>query len=125
MFEKGLRRSESAPRAALLVLAHRPADIRNIRTNIGYFNASPDPVQITFQVHATDGRLLGTKSLTLASFANDQRSIFDLFDTVPAPDRDQQNLYVTFQAQGGLPFVYGSAVYNSTNDGLFVIPWQY
>jgi hypothetical protein len=125
MFEKGLKRSESASRAALLVLSHRPADMRSVRSNLGYFNASPDPVQIAFQVHATDGRLLGSKSITLPSFANDQRSIFDLVDTVPSSDREQQDLYVTFEAQGGLPFVYGSAVYNSTNDGLYVIPWQY
>jgi hypothetical protein len=125
LFEKGLKRSESWTRAALLVLGHRPADVTHIRTNLGYFNASPAPVQITFHVHATDGRVLGTKSMTLPSFANDQRSIFDLVDTVPASEREQRDLYATFEAQGGLPFVYGSAVYNSTNDGLFVIPWPY
>ncbi len=125
MFEKGLRRTESVSRGALLVLGHKPSEFTHIRTNVGYFNASPAPVQITFRVHATDGRVLGTRSMTLPSFANDQRSIFDVVGSVPVPDREQQDLYMTFEAQGGLPFVYGSAVYNSTNDGLFVIPWQY
>jgi hypothetical protein len=46
-------------------------------------------------------------------------------DKGPASEREQKDLYVTFEAQGGLPFVYGSAVYNSSNDGLYVSPWQY
>ena len=62
LFEKGLRRSESLARGALLVLAQRPAEVRNIRTNLGYFNASPAPAQLTLRVYATDGRLLGTKT---------------------------------------------------------------
>lgn len=124
MFEKGLKRSESASRAALLVLSQRPSDVRSFSSSFGYFNASPDPVQITFQVRATDGRLLGSKSMTLPSFANDLRSIFDLVDTVPTSDREQQDLYVTFEATGGLPFVYGAALFNSTTDPLYVIPWQ-
>ena len=125
LFEKGLRRSESLARGALLVLAQRPAEVRNIRTNLGYFNSSPAPAQLTLRVYATDGRLLGTKTVTLPSFANDQKSIFAIVDTVLPQDREQQDLYVTFEAQGGLPFLYGSAVYNSTNDALYVTPWQY
>ena len=125
LFEKGLRRSESLTRGALLLLAQRPAEARNIRTNLGYFNASPDPVQLTLRVFATDGRLLGTRAMTLPSFANDQKSVFAIVDSVLPQDREQQDLYVTFEAQGGLPFLYGSAVYNSTNDALFVSPWQY
>jgi hypothetical protein len=63
--------------------------------------------------------------MTLPSFANDQKSVFQMVDTVASSDREQQDFYITFEAQGGKPFVYGSAVYNSTNDGLYVIPWQY
>ena len=47
--------------------------------------------------------------MTLPSFANDQKSIFAIVDTVLPQDREQQDLYVTFEAQGGLPFLYGSA----------------
>lgn len=125
LFEKGLRRSESVTRGALLLLAQKPAEVRNIRANLGYFNASPDPAQLTLRVYATDGRLLGTKAMVLPSFANDQKSVFAMVDSVLPQDREQQDLYVTFEVQGGLPFLYGSAVYNSTNDALYVIPWQY
>jgi hypothetical protein len=125
LFEKGLRRSESLTRGALLLLAHRPAEARNIRTNLGYFNASPEPVQLTLRVFATDGRLLGARAMILPSFANDQKSVFAMVDSVLPQDREQQDLYVTFEAQGGLPFLYGSAIYNSTNDALYVLPWQH
>jgi len=63
--------------------------------------------------------------MTLPSFANDQKNVFAIVDSVLPQDREQQDVYVTFEAQGGLPFLYGSAVYNSTNDALFVTPWQY
>jgi hypothetical protein len=102
-----------------------PGDPSHQRTNLGYFNASAQTGSITFRVFTTDGRLLGSKTLSVPGFANDQRSLFALVDNVSAPDQSQRDLYVTFEAQGGLPFVYGSAVYNSTNDALFVVPWQY
>jgi hypothetical protein len=92
---------------------------------VGYFNASPDAAQATFRVHAADGRILGARTMTVAGFANDQKSIFELVDSVPQSERDHRDLYVTFETQGGLLFVYGAAVYNSTNDALYVIPWQY
>ena len=125
MFEKGLLASEVVPRGALLVLGNRPDDPEHLRTNVGYFNASPSPSSLTFRAFATDGRLLGTKTLTVPGFANDQRSLFALIDSVSGADRSQQDLYVTFESQGGMPFVYGAAVFNSTNDALYVAPWQY
>jgi hypothetical protein len=102
-----------------------PGDPSHQRSNLGYFNASAQTGSITFRAFTTDGQLLGTKTVSVPGFANDQKSIFALIDTVAASDRSQRDLYVTFEAQGGLPFVYGSAVYNSTNDALFVVPWQY
>jgi hypothetical protein len=125
LWEKGLLASESVSRGALLVLENMPGDPSHQRTNLGYFNASAQTGSITFRVFTTDGQLLGTKTVAVPGFANDQKSIFALIDTVPASDRAQRDLYVTFEAQGGLPFVYGSSVYNSTNDALFVSPWQY
>ena len=125
MFEKGLLASEVVPRGALLVLGNRPDDPEHLRTNVGYFNASPSPSSLTFRAFATDGRLLGTKTLTVPGFANDQKSLFALIDSVSRADRSQQDLYVTFESQGGMPFVYGAAVFNSTNDALYVAPWQY
>jgi hypothetical protein len=124
MWEKGLVASESMSRGALLVLENMPGDAAQ-RSNLGYFNASGEASSITFRVFSTDGRLLGSKTIAVPGFANDQRSIFTVVDTVAASDRAQRDLYVTFEAHGGLPFVYGSAVYNSTNDALFVVPWQY
>jgi hypothetical protein len=125
MWEKGLLASESVSRGALLVLGNMPGDPSHQRSNLGYFNASAQTGSITFRAFKTDGQLLGTKTVSVPGFANDQKSIFALIDTVAASDRSQRDLYVTFEAQGGLPFVYGSAVYNSTNDALFVVPWQY
>jgi hypothetical protein len=125
MWEKGLLASESVSRGALLVLGNMPGDPSHQRSNLGYFNASAQTGSITFRAFTTDGQLLGTKTVSVPGFANDQKSIFALIDTVAASDRSQRDLYVTFEAQGGLPFVYGSAVYNSTNDALFVVPWQY
>ena len=124
MWEKGLVASESMSRGALLVLENMPGGAAQ-RSNLGYFNASGEESSITFRVFSTDGRLVGSKTIAVPGFANDQRSIFTLVDTVAAPDRAQRDLYVTFEAHGGLPFVYASAVYNSTNDALFVVPWQY
>ncbi|HEY6066649.1 MAG TPA: hypothetical protein VIY96_10850, partial [Thermoanaerobaculia bacterium] len=95
------------------------------RSNLGFFNASPNDGTITFRVFSTDGRLLGSKTIAMPGFSNDQKNIFTLVDSVAQSDRSQRDLYVTFETHGGLPFVYGSAVWNSTNDALFVVPWQY
>ena len=125
MFEKGLLASESVSRGALLVLSNRPGDPASSRTNVGYFNSSSQALRLTFSVFTAEGQLLGSRTMIVPGFANDQKNVFEIVDSVPAADRMQRDLYVTFEAEGGLPFVYGSAVYNSTNDAQFVIPWQY
>ena len=118
----GQELSDIERRGVLLLLSNEVGNDAGIRTNIGYFNNSTQSATVTFRVFTADGRLLGTKTLNLPPFANAQRNIFDLVDTVAPGDRQQRDLYVHFESTGGAPFIYASAVYNSSNDGLIILP---
>ncbi len=104
----------------LLLGSNRPAgDGEGLRTNVGYFNPWPESVTIEIDVRNASGTVLGADSLSLPSLANRIRGIFDLVPSVPAADRRQDDMLITFSASKPV-LMYLSAVDNATNDAIFV-----
>jgi len=105
----------------LLLGSNRPAsDGEGLRTNVGYFNPWPEAVTIEIDVRDASGMVLGADSLNLPSLANRIRGIFDLVPSVPAGDRRQDDMLITFSASRPV-LMYLSAVDNATNDAIFVM----
>ncbi len=86
------------------------------RTNIGWFNAGPSPVTVTWRVHGPDGAEWATATRTVAARAQEQVGVDGLFPGLQAAD----SLYVTFSTQGGPLYVYASSVDNVNGDALFI-----
>jgi len=113
--------SDNLPSGVLLLGSNRPAsDEEGLRTNVGYFNPWPEAVTIEIDVRDASGALLGADSLSLPSLANRIRGIFDLVPSVPAGDRRQDDMLITFSASKPV-LMYLSAVDNVTNDAIFVM----
>lgn len=123
-FAKGNVPADVIPDGALLLMAQTPDDPLLFRTNLGYWNASPNPATLTLNAYRTDGTLLGTRTLSVPGWANDLERVFDVINTVPEDQRVQDDFYVTFHVAGGRVFVYGAVTNNSTNDGIYVVPWS-
>ncbi len=105
----------------LLLGSNRPAsDGEGLRTNVGYFNPWPEAVTIEIDVRDASGAVLGADSLSLPALANRIRGIFDLVPSVPAADRRQDDMLITFSAAKPV-LMYLSAVDNVTNDAIFVM----
>ncbi len=104
----------------LLLGSNRPAaDAEGLRTNVGYFNPWPDTVTVEIEVRNASGTVLGADSLSLPPLANRIRGVFDLVPSVPAADRRQDDMLITFSASKPV-LMYLSAVDNATNDAIFV-----
>jgi hypothetical protein len=104
----------------LLLGSNRPAgDGEGLRTNVGYFNPWPEPVTVEIDVRDLGGAVLGADTLSLPSLGNRIRGVFDLVPSVPAADRRQDDMLVTFSASKPV-LMYLSAVDNVTNDAIFV-----
>jgi len=105
----------------LLLGSNRPAsDQEGLRTNVGYFNPWPEAVTIEIDIRDASGTVLGADSLDLPSLANRIRGVFDLVPSVPAADRRQDDMLITFSASKPV-LMYLSAVDNATNDAIFVM----
>jgi len=105
----------------LLLGSNRPAsDQEGLRTNVGYFNPWPEAVTVEIDVRDASGTVLGADSLGLPSLANRIRGVFDLVPSVPAADRRQDDMLITFSASKPV-LMYLSAVDNATNDAIFVM----
>ncbi len=122
-FAKGNVPSDVISDGALLFMSQTD-DPLEFRTNLGYWNASPNPATLTLNAVATDGTLLGTRTISVPGWANALGSVFDVIDTVPQSERSQNDFYVTFHVSGGQVLVYGAVDNNSTQDGIYVVPWS-
>jgi uncharacterized repeat protein (TIGR01451 family) len=123
-FAKGNVPADVISDGALLLMAQTPDDPFEFRTNLGYWNASPNTATLTLNAYRTDGTLLGTRTLSVPGWGNDLERVFDVIDTVPADQQVQEDFYVTFHVTGGRVLVYGAVTNNSTNDGIYVVPWN-
>lgn len=86
------------------------------RTNIGWFNAGPNQVSVTWQAHGPDGAVLATSNRVISPRAAAQAGLNDIFSGLAASNA----LYVTFSTSGGPLYVYASVVDNVNGDGIFI-----
>jgi hypothetical protein len=89
----------------------------DMRTNVGCVNIDTAPAAVDFELFAADGTLLGTESLLLMPWSNDQiNRIFEPYQPVTG--------YVQFwsRAAQGKIYCYGSVLDNVTSDPMTVPP---
>ena len=118
-FAEALPLDRGALSGALLLGSNRPkADLVDFRTNLGYFNPNPVPVQVTFRVAKPDGTLVGAPTTrTFPPYANDLLLYYQVLTGVPVAQRNQANFLVTYTASAPV-FIFSSVVDNITDDGL-------
>jgi PKD repeat protein len=118
-FEQGLGGDRALTSGALLLNSNRPAaDLQDFRTNVGYFNASPSSVTVTFDVRSPDGTLVATPGqLVIPAWANEQGLFHDTIPGIPAEQQTLANFYITFTATSPI-FIFSSVVDNVSGDGL-------
>ncbi len=84
------------------------------RANLGWFNPSANPVELSFRAVDAGGSNLTTATVTVPAWSQAQTSVATLFNLASHGD-----FYVTFTATAPL-FVYGSVVDNVNGDAIFV-----
>jgi len=118
-FAEALPLDRAVPSGALLLGSNRPkADLLDFRTNLGYFNPNPVPVEVTFRVARPDGSSVGPPTTrTFPPYANDLLLYYQVITGVPAAERNQANFLVTYTSSAPV-FIFSSVVDNRTDDGL-------
>jgi PKD repeat protein len=118
-FAEALPLDRGALSGALLLGSNRPkADLADFRTNLGYFNPNPVPVEVTFRVAKPDGTAVGPPTTrSFPPYANDLLLYHQIITGVPASQRNQANFLVTYTASAPV-FIFSSVVDNVTDDGL-------
>lgn len=117
---RAYRAADALPSGTLIQLTNNEGSATGFRTNVGYFNASPDPVAITFRLFASDGTLLGSKTIGVQGWANRTASVFSIIDTIAPARRNLEDFYIKFETNGSRVFVYGTVTDNVTNDTMYV-----
>lgn len=117
--EPGLGLGDALTSGALLLNANRPkSDGVGYRTNVGYFNPSPYPVDVTFNVHLPDGSLVAPPSkATFPAWDDDQALFYQFIPGIPAGQQNLDNFYVTFTSTKPI-YIFSSTVDNKTDDGV-------
>lgn len=88
------------------------------RTNLGYFNYSASPVDLTITAHrSSDGAVLGSNTVSLAARSMLQQPWWSLISSVATADRIQTDFYVTWTSSAPL-LVYGAVTDNKTGDAV-------
>lgn len=85
------------------------------RSNIGYLNPHPVPVDATFRAYDQTGVFLGEKTRTIPPGSMVQSPAFDLIDTVAATERVRDSFWVSWTASSPI-FVYATITNNHTGD---------
>lgn len=100
--------------------ANRDAATRaGYRTNVGWFNFASTNARLTVTALSVTGAQMAKTTLTVHGLAHQQASLTQLFPGIAAAD----DLYLTFQVDGGSLFVYSSVVDNVNGDAIFVPPY--
>jgi len=90
------------------------------RSNIGWFNPNLSAATATFRARrASDGVILGSVTVTIASLSQLQQAVFSLISSVAASDQVQSDFYVGWESSIPI-FVYGAVVDNKTGDVVYV-----
>jgi len=115
-FVQGLPMSGALQAGTIAFLSNEdPATGAGFRTNIGWFNPNPVPVDVVLRGWDTLGALLGEVEHTAGSYEQLQRNLGQLWPAL----QTYGNLYVTFTADAPV-FFYGSVVDNVNGDAIYV-----
>lgn len=88
------------------------------RTNIGWFNAGPNQVTVTWAARNSSGTIFAAATQVVAPRESGQTEINHMFPGIGLPPLD--NLYMSFTTTGGPLYVYASVVDNVNGDGIFI-----
>jgi hypothetical protein len=118
-YSQALAMSHAWSRGVIPFLSNTPSNQgTGFRSNIGWFNPSADPIEVTFSGWAGDGSLLGQVTATAPGYQQLQVNVSDLW---PALANYPDPLYVHYSVAGGNPvFMYGSVVDNVNGDASFI-----
>jgi hypothetical protein len=95
------------------VISH---DHGSYRTNVGFFNPTPVPVAVRLELRNADGSVVGTNTITLGAFAQQQNTVTAYFPNVTVPTT---NLSLSFDAAAPI-LGYASIVDNVSTDQVYV-----
>ncbi len=119
----GIGLSGALTSGALLLNSNQPkSDGVGSRTNVGYFNPSPYPIDVTFNVRTPDGVLVAPPSkTTLPPWADEQAAFYQFIPGIPPSQDTLANFFITFTATQPV-FIFSSMADNKTDDGIHQAP---
>lgn len=119
----GLAMSAGLSSGALPLNSNRPkADALGYRTNVGYFNPSPNPIDVTFNVRLPDGTLVAPPSkTTLPPWSDEQVPFYQLIPGIPAAQDTLDNFIITFTSTRPV-YLFSSVVDNVSDDSIHELP---
>jgi PKD repeat protein len=93
-----------------------------LRTNVGYFNPSPYPIDVTFNVRIPDGTLVAPPSkTTLPPWSDDQAVFYSFIPGIPGDQNTLTNFAITFTSTMPI-YLFSSVADNVTSDGIHQAP---
>jgi len=110
--------AQALRRGVIAQLAQQADTTTGFRTNVGFFNPSAQSIIVRLELRDAQGTLLGTNSITVPPFSQQQNGIAVYF---PAVDftTTRPDLTLSFDASAPL-FAYGSLNDNVSSDSVFV-----
>ncbi|MGZ7030583.1 MAG: CHRD domain-containing protein [Thermoanaerobaculia bacterium] len=109
--------SQALRRGVIAQLAHQTDTTSGFRTNVGFFNPSPASIDVRLELRTDDGTLLGTNTIVVPAYSQQQNGINVYFPGVDFTSRP--NLTLSFDASAPL-FAYGSLNDNVSADSVFI-----
>jgi len=104
-------------RGVITQLSHQTDTASGFRTNVGFFNPSAVSIDVRLELRDADGTLLGSSTLVVPPFSQQQNGIPVYFPSVDFTNRP--NLTLSFDASAPL-FAYGSLNDNVSSDAVFI-----
>ncbi|MFI5165205.1 MAG: CHRD domain-containing protein [Thermoanaerobaculales bacterium] len=117
--EPGLGLDGALTSGALILNSNQPQSTGlGYRTNVGYFNPSPNSIDVTFNVHNPDGTLVAPPSkATFPAWDDDQALFYQFIPGIPTDQQTLANFFITFTATKPI-YIFSSPVDNKTSDGM-------
>lgn len=109
--------AQALRRGVIAQLAQQTDTTSGFRTNVGFFNPSSQTITVRLELRDAQGTLLGSNSIELPPFTQQQNGIAVYFPSVDFTSRP--DLTLSFDASAPL-FAYGSLNDNVSSDSVFV-----
>jgi hypothetical protein len=116
-FVTAFQSSQALRRGVIAQLAHQTDTTSGFRTNIGFFNPSPASINVRLELRDPTGTLLGTNSIVVPAYSQQQNGIAVYFPGVDFTSRP--NMTLSFDASAPL-LAYGSLNDNVSSDSVCI-----